>query len=284
MQLVNKNKNTSITDVKCFSQTLLCVKALIIIICFSYFSSPFRAGANSGNTPSALQDSAGKAYSKGNFEKAAQYYEGVISLGYESPEIYFNLGNAYYKLDKIGMSVLNYERAKKISPNDEEISFNLKLANQKTIDKIESDTQLFLNDWWNNIKNLQSEKTWGIRSIICFCLFVFFLGVFIISNKLVTKQLGFWLGFIFFIFSIISFFITKSKYNDLMTKNSAVILSSSVEIKNAPSVTGKKLFILHEGTKVSTTQVISTPEGEWVMVEVSPEKAGWVKRPSLEFI
>lgn len=234
--------------------------------------------------PLALLDSANSAYSKGNYEKAVQGYEGVLSAGYEAPEVYFNLGNAYYKLDRVGMSVLNYERAKKLSPFDEEINFNLKLANQRTLDKIESGPQLFLNDWWNNIKSMQSERTWGLRSIVCFSLFLFFLGVFITTNKLFTKQLGFWLGLAFLFFSVVSFSVTKSRYNDLKSQNSAVILASSAEIKNAPSNSGTKLFILHEGTTVSTPQVISTSDGEWVMVQLSPEKAGWVKRTSLEFI
>jgi len=255
---------------------------LILVVLFYCIMLPFQSHAAS--SPDMLLDSAGKSYSKGNFEQAARCYEGVIALGYQSPELFFNLGNAYYKMDRIGMSVLNYERAKKLSPNDEDINFNLKLANQRTIDKIESGPPLFLNDWWSSIKSLQSEKTWGIRSIICFCLFLFFLGVFITSGRLFTRQLGFWLGLSFLVLSIISFSITKSKYHDLIGENSAVILASSVEIKNAPSATGTKLFILHEGTKVSTPQVISTPEGDWVMVSVSSEKVGWVKRSSLEFI
>lgn len=232
------------------------------------------------STPVSILDSANFAYSKGNFQKASEYYEGIISLGYESPEIYFNLGNAYYKLDKIGMSVLNYERAKKISQHDEDINFNLKLANQHTLDKIESAPKLFLEEWWDNLKRMHSEKIWGIRSIVCFILFLFFLGVFITSRRLINKQFGFWLGSIFFIFSAISFSVSKSSYNNIINKNSAVILSSSAEIKNSPSNTGTKLFILHEGTKVSTSET----DGEWVKVELTSEKVGWVKRSAIEFI
>src|SRR4051812_34122943 len=62
-------------------------------------------GRGIASAPTSLLDSANTAYSKGNFEKAAQSYEAIISLGYESPEVYFNLGNAYYKLDRIGMSI-----------------------------------------------------------------------------------------------------------------------------------------------------------------------------------
>ena len=248
---------------------------LMLLLCFA-----LQGWGNNSPAPTALLDSANSAYSKGNFEKAAQYYEGIISLDYESPEIYFNLGNAYYKTDKIGMSILNYERAKKLSPYDEDISFNLKLANQRTLDKIESLPKLFLEDWWDNLKSMHSEKIWGIRSIVCFILCLFFLGVFITSGQIITKQIGFWLAIIFFAFSTITFSISRSRYNDTTKKDSAVILSSSAEIKNAPAESGTKLFILHEGTVVSSFET----NGDWVKVEVSSDKVGWVKRTSIEFI
>ncbi len=231
-------------------------------------------------TPAALLDSANAAYSKNEFERSSQYYEQIIALGYSSAEVYYNLGNAYYKTDKLGRSILNYERAKKITPFDEDVTFNLKLANQRTLDKIEPAPKLFLNEWWESLKSMHSERTWGIRSILCFALFFFFIGVFIISERTFTKQLGFWMALIFFITTCITFNISRSRYKDITEKNSAVILSSSAEIKNAPTENGTKLFILHEGT------VVSTPDsnGAWVKVEISSDKVGWVKRSSLEFI
>ena len=241
-------------------------------------------GAFASEPGSALLDNATSAYAKGDFQKAANLYSDILKMGYDAPEIYYNLGNCYFKLDQIGMSILNYERAKKISARDEDLNFNLKLASQRTLDKVEPLPQLFLEEWWEGLIKMHSEKTWGIRSIISFLVFLFFLGVFITSNKAFTKQLGFWLSILFIVFSAFSFFIAKSSYKNAGTHDSAVILSSSAEVKNSPAETGKKLFILHEGTTVLTTQVIMSPEGEWVMVQLSPEKAGWVKRASLEFI
>ena len=244
---------------------------------FFFFFILFRGMAAD---PMIMLDSANNAYSKANYELAARQYEMILSLGYESPQVYFNLGNAYYKLDNLGLSILNYERAKKLSLHDEDINYNLKLANQRTLDKIEPMPKLFLEEWWENLKNMHSERTWAIRSIVCFILFFFFIGVFIVSNKLLNKQFGFWLSILFFVFSTISFFISKSRYNDITHKTSAVILSASAEIKNAPAESGIKLFILHEGTKVSSKET----QGEWVKVSLTPEKVGWVKRSAIEFI
>jgi len=237
-------------------------------------------GWSNTSAPIALLDTANTAYSKGDFEKAAQYYERIISLSYESPEVYFNLGNAYYKTDKIGMSILNYERAKKISPYDEDIAFNLQLAGQRTMDKIEPLPKLFLEEGWDNLKSKHSERTWGIRSIICFAASLFFLGVFITSGPVLSKQIGFWLAIIFFVCSSITFSISQSRHNDITEKYSGVIIATSVEIKNAPAESGTKLFILHEGTVVSSFEI----NGDWVKVELTKEKVGWVKKSSLEFI
>jgi len=248
----------------------------MLVVCL-FFSLQGRGYASN---PAALLDSANSAYAKGNFEKASSSYEEIIKMGYEAPEVYFNLGNTYFKMDKIGMSVLNYERAKKLAPYDEDLNFNLKMVNQRTLDKIEPMPKLFLEEWWDNLRSMQSERTWGIRSIAAFIIALFFLGVFITSNKLFTKQLGFWLSILFVAFSVGLFFVSKSSYNNMVNQNTAVILSTSAEIKNAPSETGKKLFILHEGTKVAAPET----QGEWVRIKLSSEKVGWVKRSTLEFI
>lgn len=219
-------------------------------------------------------------YAKGNFAKAAEGYENLIKEGYESAELYYNLGNAYYKLGEIGKCILNYERAKKLAPHDEDIAFNLNLANQQTIDKIDPAPKLFLQEWWDSIKNAHSEKRWAWRSIICFSLFLFFFAVFITSSRSINRQFGFWLAAVLLLLSVTSFIIAKDRHTDLSSHTSAVILSSSAEVKNAPAESGTKLFILHEGT------VVNAPEtkNDWVKIELTKEKVGWVKRSQVEFI
>jgi tetratricopeptide (TPR) repeat protein len=225
-------------------------------------------------------ENANEAYIKGNYTKAAEEYEKLIQQGYESAELYFNLGNAYYKMGSIGKCILNYERAKKLAPQDEDIAFNLNLANQQTLDKIEPAPKLFLQEWWDNLKNAHSEKHWAWRSMMCFALFFFFLAVFITSVKPINRQFGFWLAVAFLLLSVINFIIAKDRYSDLSSHTSAVILSYSAEVKNAPVENSTKLFILHEGTVVKASET----KDEWVKIELTKEKVGWVKRSQIEFI
>lgn len=227
-----------------------------------------------------LLDSANNSYTKGNFHVAAELYEKIIAEGYHSPELFFNLGNTYYKLGNIGKSILNYERAKKLSPLDEDIAFNLNFANQQTLDKMEPLPKLLLEEWYDNIKNAHSEKRWSVRSIVCFALFLFFLAVFITSTKPINRLIGFWIAAMCLCLSVTSFIIAKDRYSDITSNDTVVILSSSAEIRSAPSETSSKLFILHEGA------VVSAPEtkGDWVKIELSKEKVGWVKKSQIEFI
>ena len=222
-------------------------------------------------------DSANAAYSKGNFEKAITLYESIINKGQVSPEIYFNLGNAYYKSNNIGFAILNYERAKKLSPDDEDITVNLKLANQKTEDKIEVAPQLFLTAWKNGIVDMMSEKGWSELCIVLIVLSLILFFIYIFTQNRHLKQLGFFGGMILIVSSIIIFFVAKHKYELTKAHSNAIITSATVTITGSPSEKGTKLFILHEGTKVEITE----ENGEWTEIKIANGNVGWVPQKSL---
>ena len=106
-------------------------------------------------------EQANQFYREGKYEKAVQMYEQVRKNGFESPALYYNLGNAYFKMQNIPASVLNYERARKMSPNDEDINYNLRLANLRVVDKIEPVPRIFFINWWNAVVNLYSSDGWS---------------------------------------------------------------------------------------------------------------------------
>src|ERR1022692_3186514 len=110
----------------------------------------------------ALLDSANTAYAKNNFSAAIGYYEKVLASGYESAGVYYNIGNAHYKNKNLPLAILNYEKAKKLAPADEDIGYNLKLVNEKLVDKIEVIPSLFLKDWLSSFLQLLTEKSWSI--------------------------------------------------------------------------------------------------------------------------
>lgn len=225
-------------------------------------------------------DSASVAYERSEFERAAELWENVAASGYESGELYFNLGNSYYKMDQIGKAILNYERALKFMPNDEDVQFNLQLANQHTSDKIETVPDLFLDQWWQTVLTMHSEARWSAYAILCFFLAFASLLLFLFSSASINRLIGFWSAVVLFLLTALTFFIARSAGHSLETKDRAVIMATSAEIRNAPADNGTKLFLLHEGT------VVSTPDssGGWVKIELTPEKVGWIKKESIAFI
>jgi tetratricopeptide (TPR) repeat protein len=235
--------------------------------------------ANARDLSKAI-DSANTAYSKGYYDKAIKLYTTITDANKESAEIYFNLGNAYFKTNNIGLAILNYERAKKLAPNDEDILTNLKFANQKTEDKIENAPQLFLTEWKNGFIDIMNEKSWSLLCISSLCIALLFITLFITSSNSSSKKFGFYLGITVGLLSIILFFIAQQKYNHSLKSDEAIITSTSVTISGSPNEKGTKLFILHEGTKVIITQ----ESDDWTEVKIANGNVGWLKTSELKSI
>jgi|ERR1019366_4907010 tetratricopeptide (TPR) repeat protein len=247
----------------------------IIVIIFLLYSSSGKANENI-----SIIDSANNQYSKSNYENAVKLYESIIDKGLEAPELYFNLGNAYYKSNNIAYAILNYERAKKLNPNDEDINVNLKLANQKIEDKIDAAPQLFLTEWKNGFIHIMTEKGWSIVCILSVVIALLLFAIYISTTNRSLKQMGFFGGSIFIILSVFLFFIAKEKYNLTKYSSDAIITAASVTATGSPNDKGTKLFILHEGTKVSITQ----EDNDWTEIKIANGNVGWIKSKNLTAI
>jgi tetratricopeptide (TPR) repeat protein len=253
----------------------------LLLLCI-LFSLPVCAGENpiALNDVNIAYDSANAAYVKKRYDLAIQYYESIINANQQSPALYFNLGNAYYQTGDYAQAILNYERAKKLAPNDEDIAVNLKFANQKTEDKIEAAPEMFLVGLQKKVVSLLDERSWSLFCIISFVLSLFFIALFIGSGNQFLKKAGFYLaGGAIFVF-IVTFFIAKSSYNSSQNHNEAIIMASSVTVLGSPAESSTKLFILHKGSKV----VVKEENNGWLEVRIANGNVGWVKATQVEKI
>lgn len=227
-----------------------------------------------------LLKSAEAAYDKKNYKEAIRCYEQLVKEGNKSYELYFNLGNAYYRNKDIGYAIYNYELARKINPNDKDIQINLGIASAKTIDKIDAKENFFINAVKSNVVNVVSTETWAWLTItIAFVMCVLFF-VFIQSSVIIVKRISFIFSIFLLITLIVVYGFGNSAVNSKKENKFAIVLAKEIKITNEPNATASMKFSLHEGTKVRIVEANS----DWVLIKIDNGNEGWVKQSEIGII
>jgi len=226
---------------------------------------------------SSLVKKGNEFYSGNEFEKAIELYEAVIDSGYASAELYFNLGNAYFKTHRITLALLNYERASIIDPQDKDIQHNLQLARTFVTDKIDAIPGFILRQWMESIIRLVRSDTWAMISIVSFILTLLFLLVYLFSRRLMLRKLSFWLAVLLIIISSVNFTFAWQRKKIDTRHHTALIQVPSVTVKSSPDDSGTDIFQLHEGTKVTVVDSLS----EWREIKIADGNQGWVRTSEL---
>lgn len=235
--------------------------------------------ANAGDNAILLEE-ANKVYNEGSYGQAIELYEKVLENGYTSAEVYYNLGNAFFKQNNFAAAILNYEKAKKIEPNDEDINFNLKIANNRIVDKIETVPELFYLQWWNSLIYALTVDQWGWTGLISFFLLLVMALIFLLSRIVWLKKLSFWFGLLFLLISISTYALANQKFNSFRKDHEAIVFTPTVTVKSSPSESSIDLFVIHEGTKVELTDNL----GDWYEIKIANGSVGWIKNDDIEKI
>ena len=193
---------------------------------------------------------ADEAYQKEKFSEAASLYEEILQTQGESADIYYNLGNAYFKLKNTAKAVLNYERALLLNPGDADIRFNLDMARSKTVDKITPTAEVFIVTWYKSLVNMMSEQSWGYVGIFSFILLLIGVSFYIFGNRLWIKKAGFIGAVVFLIVTVCSNIFASEQKAELVDRTGAIVMEPTINVKSTPNESGTDLFVLHEGTKV----------------------------------
>jgi tetratricopeptide (TPR) repeat protein len=219
-------------------------------------------------------------YSDGNYEEAVQTWEELTESGYEAALIYYNMGNAYFKSNKIAPAILNYEKAKILAPHNKDINYNLELARTYVVDKIDELPEVFYLRWYRNIVQRFSSNTWAIITIITFVIFLVLFSTYLYAKSYSSKKTAFWFGTLFMLIWICAFAFSWSANKLVTDHNKAIIFSPSVTVLSSPDRSGTKLFVLHEGTKVTVIDELN----EWTEILLSSGTKGWLLSSSIEKI
>ena len=224
---------------------------------------------------------ADSAYINNDFASAVYLYENILANQGESADVYYNLGNSYYKMDNIAKAILNYEKALLLNPGNGDIRFNLELAQSKTVDKVTPMSEMFFITWTKSLINTMNEKGWARMGITTFIIMLVALALYFFSKKIALKKTGFMVAVIMLLVCIISNIFASSQKTDAQNHDTAIIMAPSVTVKSTPNEGGTELFILHEGRKVN---IKDNTMREWKEIQLEDGNAGWVPASVIEII
>ena len=228
----------------------------------------------------ALWQEANQAYIDGDFAKAVQLYSAIEDKGYYSARLYYNVGNAYFKIGNLGKAILYYNRALLVSPSMDDARYNLEIAEAQTKDKITEVPQFFLNRWIERLQHTMSCTAWSVISLVLLGAALALLLLFLLGTRLMIRKAGFYGTIATTLLFIITTAFAFSERSDILNREAAIVMSSAISVKSSPDSDATDLFVLHEGTKVT---ICSEIDG-WVEVTIADGKKGWTEMSHLERI
>ena len=223
---------------------------------------------------------ADSAYQQEQYQQAAKMYEQLLKRG-ESADLYYNLGNAYYRMDDITHAVLAYERALLLSPGDADVRFNLQMARSKTIDKIVPESEMFFVTWYRSLVRLMSVDAWARTALVSLLVAMLLALVYLFVQRIWLRKVGFFGGILFLVVFVAANVFGFQQQHSLLHRTGAIVIRSAVSVKSTPSQNGTDLFILHEGTRVN---IIDDSMRGWREIRVADGKSGWVEIKEIEMI
>jgi tetratricopeptide (TPR) repeat protein len=234
--------------------------------------------SNTQNSDNLFKES-NDLYTNGDYQNAVEGYLEVLKSGFESAELYFNIGNSFYKLNNIPESNYYYEKAKSISPNDDDILTNLSFAQNLRIDKIETLPITEIKNLKLSILDLLSEKGWSFMLISLIWMMCFAFTFYILSNDSKFKRSFFSISLLFLILSSFTLFVNIEKKKNSEIKY-AIIYDKEIEVWSEPNNISELKFLLHEGTKVKQIDVIE----DWLNIQLENGTIGWIQSSSLRIL
>lgn len=245
--------------------------ALILLSVFAFATIP---------TNAITKKNADDEYKKGNYQQAIKDYEELLKKG-SSAELYYNLGNSYYRTDNMTRAVLNYERALLLAPGDADVRFNLQMARSKTIDKITPKSEMFFITWYKALVNLTGIDDWARISIISISAALVLVLCYLFGSRMLLRKIGFYGASAFVLVFILSNIFAYEQKQILTRRTGAVIISPSVVLRKTPVLNSEQNTVAHEGSRV---EIIDDTMKDWKLVELEDGREGWLQTSQIERI
>lgn len=230
------------------------------------------ANSISGQNADSLFVSANELYRNGAFEEAIKKYKEIETLDAISSELYLNLGNAHYKLNKVGPTIFYYEKALKLDPLNTDVQNNLIFAQRLALDNIKEVPKTIFQKFNSTYLQKLSYNEWAIVVVLFSLLTALFFLLFYFSYSPTKKRIYFTTSILSFIIFIFTVFITYNQYKQTKNKKEAIVFAEKTEVRSAPTLNAEEIFTLHEGTKVMVLDTLDN----WKKIKIADGKEGWI--------
>ena len=231
--------------------------------------------------PDSLWNAGVAAYSDGRWEDAVQAWQGIESLGVESADLYYNLGNAWFKTADYAQAILCYERALKLDPSSADIKHNLRYAQEFIQDNIESVPEFFLKSWFRSLSGALPRDVWAVLALVLLAAALALALLFALGGTPGRRKAGFFGGIAVLALCALCCGFARIQYNQYIDASEAIVTRAVTSVKSSPDGTSSKdLFILHAGSKVRILDSV----GEWKNIELADGRQGWLPEADIEVI
>lgn len=225
-------------------------------------------------------DKACAAYEAGQWEEALEMYKLIEEEQLQSADLFYNIGNAYFKSGDNTHAILYYEKALKLDPGHEDAANNLSIASQYTLDKIETVPDFILTTWIKRVGNSLTADNWAKTSLALLLVTAILMVIFRVAGSSGAKKVSFIAAILFFLLCAGAYGFSISQKNRIMANESAIVTSPVSSVKSSPTEGGNAIFVLHEGTKVRILDEV----GAWQKVEIADGRQGWLLSETVEII
>ncbi len=220
-------------------------------------------------------------YASGDYGGALDKWHSILDEGKESPELYYNMGCASFKLSEISYAVLYFEKALKLDPTYSDAKHNLEYVQQFVQDRIDSVPEFFLSRWVKSARSLLTSDGWAVVALIMLIIALAGAVLYFVGGARRAKVSGFTCFILGAVLFVTCFSFSLSLKRSASEHSYAVVMSAVTVVKSSPDAnSGTDLFVLHEGTKGKILQQI----GEWYNIELADGRQGWTSKSNLEII
>lgn len=253
------------------------IACAFLLSCLAFLPTP--ATAERAYAWETAFEEGNRLFEQGQYEAALEQYQEALDFGFESWELYYNMGNACYRLVDYPKAILYYEKSLKLSPKEADTRNNLALAEQKTLDRFEPLPRFFLHAWWDKACGLLSLNGWAAAILAFFALGLISSSLYAHTRQYQRKKAGFFLCAAFSLLFVCSLAMGASQYKRLHTPY-AIVMADTVNVKSSPEERSETKFVLHEGSKVKIEDRI----GNYCKIRIKNGSRGWIPEQSMERI